>query len=86
MSYSFLEAIANDYSSCEMDFTNHEKTEGERQFTEKYIKPVMQKNRNDGYDMEACFHGALADAEDRDFMNGFKACMRFMVECLQKDD
>lgn len=83
MHYSFLESIYNDYAAEYMDdLSGMPITESEIQFKQKYIAPILATSRDEAEEMSEIFVCALADSNKKAFQNGFKACIRFLAECL----
>lgn len=84
MDYSMLEMMCEEYLNNSMDFVKYTKTEAEKKFGEKYIKPEIKKNPHSGMEMEEMFSSALADSAAQNFINGFKTCMYLIAECFEK--
>jgi hypothetical protein len=80
MDSSIFEAIYDEYLNG--DAIADEKTQSEEIFTEKYIKPLLEKNSEQGLDMETMFSEVLAENSKNAFMSGVKMCMRFVLDCM----
>ena len=80
MDFSFLELL---FDSCndDLNFINHKSTELEQAFFNKYIESELRKENNEyGIEMEENFSAAIADISLREFKNGFRTCLRFILE------
>lgn len=82
MEYGFLDVIYEYYSNGELNSICRESTPEVRAFVEEYIEPALQKERKAGFEMEAMFNAALAESAKQEFIQGFQACMHFMIECM----
>lgn len=78
----FIEYIYNDYLYNNLGNIKEVQSDVETAFFTKYIKPVLEKNNEEGLDMEASFNTVLAEACEENFKNGFKACLQFISECI----
>ena len=85
MSYSFLDSIYIDYSSRRMDDIRDNLTAEEYEFKKRFLVPAAAENKEKGEEMEIMFNRALDASNERDFKNGFKACMRLISECLNNN-
>ncbi|MCI8403977.1 MAG: hypothetical protein HFE49_03655 [Clostridia bacterium] len=85
MTYSLLDTIYNDYVSNMMDDMTDDVTEAEHEFEKKYIVPVYEESKEKGDDMTELFNCALSSYGEKNFKNGFRACIRLIKECFEDD-
>lgn len=82
MTQTFLNAIYEYYSSGGIESVKHRKIRETRRFYKAYIQSLLQTDRKAGFQMEAMFNAALAESAKMEYINGFKSCMRFLLESL----
>lgn len=78
----FLDAIYEYCCDNKFDFIIKENTSGNIQFVQEYINPMLQADQETGFKMETMFNIALAESSAQEFKNGFRTCMRFLLESL----
>ena len=47
---------------------------------------LFKKNKKYGRRMEEDYHAALSGISHREFVNGFKICLYFLMECISADE
>lgn len=85
MENRILELIYDHYLSGHLAPLKNTTLDSEKDFIEKYIMPLYQTDPDASVDMEDCFTNAMADSDMLNFFNGFKACLQFVMGCLDSD-
>ncbi len=86
MDFGFLNLIYNFRYCGNSDFLKSKASQEEIYFRKKYIDPAFKKNKKYGFDMEANYNAALSGISKREFINGFKICLYFLMECISAEE
>lgn len=84
MEFSFMKVLVDEYADCEMTFLkNYNKDPKEcDEFYNKRIKPLIDKNEREGFELEDDFLTAISAQKNQSFKDGFRACIQMMLECV----
>ena len=86
MDFGFLNLLYNFRYGENSNFLKSELSQEEKYFRKKYIDAAYKKNKKYGFNIEADYNAALSGASQREFMNGFKICLYFLMECLSPEE
>lgn len=78
--FSFLDLLEGEYADGNIDFLDYETTQENKEFRNKFIQPLIDKDKKVGLEAEDSFCSAIATSENKAFRDGVKAGIKMVME------
>lgn len=80
--FSFLDLLKSEYANGSMDFLDYASTDECKEFRNKFIQPIIDKNKKIGCEVESGFYSAIATSENQAFKDGVKMGIKMVADFL----